>query len=744
MHSPIDAKQSTSAGKCPVMHAQTRSAPPNSGTTVSDFWPNKLNVSVLNSNHPSFKALANPLDLDFDYAKAFQSLDLNAVMKDLKELMVTPQDWLPPDYGHYGPLLLRMAWHSAGTYRVSDGRGGAGHGNQRFAPINSWPDNVGLDKARRLLQPIKLKYGNKISWADLLPLAGTVALDSMGLATIGFAGGREDIWEPEPDVNWGQEKEWLADLHRYANGGEDRRVLDNPLAAVEMGLIYVNAEGPGGVPDPLAAARDIRVTFERMGFNDEETVALIAGGHSFGKAHGAADPSKYLGREPEAAPVEEMGLGWKNSFGSGKGNDTINSGLEGAWSATPTAWSFDFLDHLFGFEWELTTSPAGGKQWTPKNGDGAGDIPDAHDATKSHAPMMFTTDIAIKEDPIYSAIGRKYYADLDLFAKDFATAWFKLLHLDLGPKTRYLGKLVPTQDFLWQDPILAATRSSTLTTSDIADLKARILASGLSVSQLVSTAWASASTFRKTDKRGGANGARIRLLPQREWAVNEPAKLAVVLQQLETIQKEFNCVEKRVSMADLIVLGGNVGVEAAAKKANCLVEVPFLGGRGDADQEQTDVQSFAVLEPKADGFRNYLSAEFKTESAAAWMVEKANLLGLTAPEMTVLVGGLRVLGGNHGGAKHGVLTHTPEVLTNEFFVNLIDMNTQWRKASGEGLFEGVDGASGEHKWTATGVDLVFGSNAQLRGVAEVYAGDQGDKFVGDFVKAWTKVMNADL
>jgi catalase-peroxidase len=677
----------------------------------------------------------------FNYAEEFKSLDLDAVIKDLRALMTDSQDWWPADYGHYGPFFIRMAWHSAGTYRIADGRGGAGHGAQRFAPLNSWPDNVSLDKARRLIWPIKQKYGRKISWADLIILAGNVALESMGLKTFGFGCGRADIWEPEEDIYWGPEGKWLAD-ERYSGD----RQLENPLGAVQMGLIYVNPEGPNGNPDPIAAAIDIRETFARMAMNDEETVALIAGGHTFGKAHGAADPLKYVGPEPEAAPIEEQGLGWKNSFGSGKGADTISSGLEGAWTTDPTKWDNNYFEVLFGFEWELTKSPAGAQQWTPKGGAAADAVPDAHDPNKRHAPIMFTTDLSLRMDPIYEKISRRFLENPQEFADAFAKAWFKLTHRDMGPISRYLGPLVPAEPLIWQDPV-PAVDFELIGDEDIALLKAKILASGLSISHLVTTAWASAATFRGTDKRGGANGARIRLAPQKDWEVNEPAKLAKVLHTLEAIQKDFNGNqpgEKKVSLADLIVLGGCAAVEEAAKKAGHDVKVPFAPGRTDASQEQTDVHSFAVLEPVADGFRNYIRKGHEA-LAAELLVDKANLLTLTAPEMTVLIGGLRALNVNFRQSRHGVFTKWPEALTNDFFVNLLDMNTKWEKsATSEGVLEGRDRATGELKWTATVVDLVFGSNSQLRALAEVYAASDGQQaFVHDFVAAWSKVMNLD-
>jgi catalase-peroxidase len=679
------------------------------------------------------------MDKEFNYAQEFKSLDLDAVIKDLHALMTASQDWWPADYGHYGGFFIRMAWHSAGTYRIADGRGGAGSGTQRFAPLNSWPDNVSLDKARRLLWPVKQKYGRKISWADLMILTGNVALESMGFKTFGFGGGREDVWEPD-DTFWGSEGTWLGD-QRYTGD----RQLDNPLGAVQMGLIYVNPEGPNGKPDPIAAARDIRETFARMAMNDEETVALIAGGHTFGKTHGAADPSKYVGREPEAAPIEEQGLGWKNTFGTGKGVDTISSGLEGAWSTTPTKWSNNYLENLFGFEWELTKSPAGANQWTPKGGAGAGTVPDAHDPSKRHAPFMLTTDLSLRMDPIYEPIARHFLEHPQELADAFARAWFKLTHRDMGPLSRYLGPLVPTEPQIWQDPIPAVDHKLA-GERDIAALKAQILASGLSISQLVTTAWASAATFRGSDKRGGANGARIRLAPQKDWEVNQPAELAKVLTKLVAIQTEFNGSQsggKKVSLADLIVLGGCAAVEAAAKKAGHDVKVPFSPGRMDTSQEQTDVHSFAVLEPAADGFRNY-QRKGDQRPAEELLVDRSQLLTLTAPEMTVLVGGMRALNANFGQSKHGIFTKRPEALTNDFFVNLLDMRTKWEPSSTEGVFEGHDRATGEIKWTGTRADLVFGSNSQLRAIAEVYACDDSkEAFVKDFVAAWNKVMNLD-
>ncbi len=705
------------------------------GTTNQDWWPNQLNLKILHQNAPE----SNPLGESFNYAEAFKKLDLDAVKKDLFALMKDSQDWWPADFGNYGPLFIRMAWHSAGTYRVGDGRGGAGSGNQRFAPLNSWPDNANLDKARRLLWPIKQKYGRKISWADLMILAGNCALESMGFKTFGFGGGREDIFEPEGDTYWGAESEWLGDK-RYS--GE--RDLENPLAAVQMGLIYVNPEGPNGVPDPLAAARDIRETFARMAMNDEETVALIAGGHSFGKTHGAGDAA-LVGREPEAAPIEEQGLGWKSKFGSGMGDDAITSGLEVIWTNTPTKWNNDFFDILFGYEWELTKSPAGAYQWTPKEGAGAGTVPDAHDLSKRHAPSMLTTDLALRVDPIYEKISRRFYENPDQFADAFARAWFKLTHRDMGPRSRYLGPEVPEEELIWQDPV-PAVDYDLIDAKDITALKTKIVASGLSIPQLVYTAWSSASTFRGSDKRGGANGARIRLAPQKDWEVNQPEQLKVVLKTLEGIQKEFNNAQpgdKKVSLADLIVLGGCAAVEQAAKNAGVEVSVPFMPGRTDATQEQTDVDAFAVLEPVADGFRNYLKTKFAVK-AEELLVDRAQLLTLTAPEMTVLIGGMRVLDANYEQSQHGVFTKRPENLTNDFFVNLLDMGTVWKPTEDEDVFEGYDRKSGALKWTGTRVDLIFGSNAQLRAIAEVYGSDDGqEKFVNDFVTAWNKVMNLD-
>ena len=706
------------------------------GMSNRDWWPNQLNLKVLHRNCP----LASPMGGEFSYAREFRTLDLAAVKKDLRALMTTSQDWWPADFGHYGPLFIRMAWHSAGTYRTGDGRGGAGAAQQRFAPINSWPDNANLDKARRLLWPIKQKYGRKISWADLMILAGNVALESMGFKTFGFAGGRADVWEPEEAVYWGSENTWLDDK-RYSGD----RNLENPLAAVQMGLIYVNPEGPNGNPDPVAAARDIRETFARMAMNDEETVALIAGGHSFGKTHGAG-PATHVGPEPEAAPLEEQGLGWKSSFGTGKGADAITSGLEVTWTSTPTKWSNNFFRILFSYEWELTKSPAGAHQWQPKGGAGAGTIPDAHDKSKRRAPTMLTTDLSLRFDPVYEKISRRFYEHPDQLADAFARAWFKLTHRDMGPRSRYLGPEVPVEELIWQDPI-PAVNHPLIDEQDIASLKGRILSSGLSVSRLVSTAWASASTFRGSDKRGGANGARIRLAPQKDWEVNQPAELANVLKTLEGIQAGFNRTAlggRKVSLADLIVLAGCAGVEQAAKQAGHDVTVPFSPGRMDAVQEQTDVVSFAVLEPIADGFRNYLKGRY-TVPAEALLVDKAQLLTLTAPEMTVLVGGMRVLDTNFGQSRHGVFTRTPGALTNDFFVNLLDMGTEWKVVSDAGdTFEGRDRRTGEVRWTGTRVDLIFGSNSQLRALAEVYgSADAKEKFVRDFVAAWNKVMNLD-
>jgi catalase-peroxidase len=720
-----------SVSKCPVMGGHA-----SASETNHRWWPEQLNLKALQHNSPQ----ADPMGKDFNYATEFKSLDLNALQKDLDALMTTSQDWWPADYGHYGGLFIRMAWHSAGTYRIGDGRGGSGSGTQRFAPLNSWPDNANLDKARRLLWPLKQKYGRKISWADLLILAGNRALETMGFKTFGFAGGREDVWEPE-DVNWGPEEKWLAD-ERYTGD----RQLENPLGAVQMGLIYVNPEGPNGNPDPLGSARDIRETFARMAMNDEETVALVAGGHTFGKCHGAADPGKYVGPEPEAAGIEAQGLGWKNSFGTGKGGDTISSGLEGAWTTNPTKWDNNYFDNLFGFEWELVKGPGGGKQWAPKNGGGAGTVPDAHDPSKKHAPFMTTADLALKEDPSYAKISKRFHENPAEFADVFARAWYKLTHRDMGPVARCLGPLVPAEPQLWQDPVPAVDHPL-IAEQDIVALKSKLLAAGVSISDLVSTAWASAATFRGTDKRGGANGARIRLAPQKDWAVNNPAGLSKVLQALEKIQKDFNAAQtggKKVSLADVIVLGGTAAVEQAAKNAGHDVKVPFTPGRTDASQDQTDVHSFAVLEPTADGFRNYLASGHR-RSAEELLVERAHFLKLTAPEMTVLVGGMRVLNGNVGASEVGVLTKQRESLTTDFFVNLLDMTTTWVPAgASKDLFEGRDSKTGKIKWTASRADLVFGSNSQLRAVAETYAcNDAQAAFVHDFVAAWNKVMNLD-
>jgi catalase-peroxidase len=726
-----DPKTEGRGGGCPVAHE--RAPHPTQGGGNRQWWSERLNLKILAKN----PAVANPLGEEFDYAAAFSSLDLPAVKRDIAEVLTTSQDWWPADFGNYGPLMIRMAWHSAGTYRISDGRGGAGAGQQRFAPLNSWPDNANLDKARRLLWPVKKKYGRSISWADLMILTGNVALEQMGFETFGFAGGREDVWEPEEDVYWGPETTWLDD-RRYTGDRE----LENPLGAVQMGLIYVNPEGPNGNPDPLAAARDIRETFRRMAMNDEETVALIAGGHTFGKTHGAG-PADNVGDDPEAASLEEQGLGWKNSYGTGKGGDTITSGLEVTWTNTPTTWDNSFFEILFGYEWELTKSPAGAHQWRPKNGAGEGTVPDAHDASKTHAPQMLTTDLALRFDPVYEQISRRFLENPDQFADAFARAWFKLTHRDMGPKSLYLGPEVPEETLLWQDPLPEA-EGEVIDAEDIATLKAEILDSGLSVSQLVSTAWASASTFRASDKRGGANGARIRLEPQRTWEVNDPDQLATVLRTLEGIQQEFNSGAKNVSLADLIVLGGVAAVERAAKEAGFPVRVPFTPGRVDASQEQTDAESFAALEPTADGFRNYLGKGNRLP-AEFLLLDKANLLGLSAPEMTVLVGGLRVLGANHQQSQQGVLTTTPGSLTNDFFVNLLDLGTTWKATSeDQTAFEARDAATGEVKWTGSRADLVFGSNSELRALAEVYASDDAkEKFVEDFVAAWDKVMNLD-
>ncbi|MCC7043771.1 MAG: catalase/peroxidase HPI [Acidobacteria bacterium] len=720
-----------SESKCPVV-GQT----PTMGTSNRDWWPNYLDLRGLKQD----PTIGNPMGADFNYAEAFKSVDLEALKKDVIDVLTTSQDWWPADFGHYGPLIIRMAWHSAGTYRIQDGRGGGGRGTQRFAPLNSWPDNANLDKARRILWPIKQKYGRAVSWADLMIFAGNCALESMGFKTFGFGGGREDVWEPE-DINWGRERTWLGD-ERYSGD----RDLENPLAAVQMGLIYVNPEGPNGTPDPVAAARDIRETFGRMAMNDEETVALIAGGHTFGKTHGAG-PATHVGPEPEAASITEQGLGWTSSYGSGKGGDTITSGLEVTWTTTPTKWSNNFFWNLFGYEWELTKSPAGAHQWTPKHGMGAGTVPDAHDPTKRHAPSMLTTDLALRFDPAYEKISRRFYENPDQFAEAFAKAWYKLTHRDMGPLSRYLGPLVPAEPQIWQDPVPAVTHDL-VDAADIIALKKQILDSGLSIAQLASTAWASASTFRGTDKRGGANGARIRLAPQKDWAVNNPPELGKALATLEGIQQAFNSANaarnKQVSLADLIVLAGNAAIESAAKAAGHDVVVPFAPGRTDASQEQTDVEAFAVLEPTADGFRNY-SSHGPRCPAEHLLVDKATLLTLNAPEMTVLVGGLRVLGVNHQQVSHGVFTKRPGTLTNDFFVNLLDMNTRWTATSEVAdLFEGRDPRTGALKWTGTRVDLLFGSNSELRAVAEVYAcDDAGRKFVDDFVAAWAKVMNLD-
>ena len=726
--------QST-GGKCPFTgHTGKQSA--GSGPGNRDWWPNQLKLNILRQR----SSLTNPMDASFNYASEFKSLDLDAVKKDITDLMTTSQDWWPADYGHYGPFFIRMAWHSAGTYRIHDGRGGAGNGSQRFAPLNSWPDNANLDKARLLLWPVKQKYGRKLSWADLMILAGNCALESMGFKTFGFAGGREDIWEPEQDIYWGSETEWLGDK-RYSGDRE----LENPLGAVQMGLIYVNPEGPNGNPDPLAAARDIRETFARMAMNDEETVALIAGGHTFGKTHGAADPSTYVGREPAAAGIEEQGLGWKNTYGTGNAGDTITSGLEGAWTTTPTKWSNNFFWNLFGYEWELTKSPAGAQQWIPKHGMGKDTVPDAHDATKRHIPVMLTTDLALRVDPAYEKISRRFHDNPDQFADAFARAWFKLTHRDMGPRSRYLGKEVPAEELIWQDPVPAVDHEL-INEADVAALKATILSSGLSIAALVSTAWASASTFRGSDKRGGANGARIRLAPQKYWEVNNPVQLSGVLDKLEAIQAAFNSSagSKKVSLADLIVLGGVAAIEQAASNAGHSVTVPFTPGRTDATQAQTDVESFAVLEPQADGFRNYVK-KHHAASAEDWLIDKAQLLTLTAPEMTVLVGGMRVLNSNYDQSAHGVFTQKTDTLSNDYFVNLIDLAISWKATSpANELFEGRDRRTGELKWTGTRVDLIFGSNSELRALAEVYASaDAREKFVNDFVAAWTKVMNLD-
>ncbi len=723
--------------KCPFNHGAVKLPSAGGGTRNRDWWPNQLNLNILRQH----SSLSNPMGEDFNYAEEFKSLDLAAVKNDIYNLMTTSQDWWPADYGHYGPFFIRMAWHSAGTYRTADGRGGAGAGTQRFAPLNSWPDNGNLDKARLLLWPIKQKYGRKISWADLMILAGNCALESMGFKTFGFGGGRVDVWEPEEDIYWGSEGKWLDDK-RYSGD----RDLENPLAAVQMGLIYVNPEGPNGIPDALAAARDIRETFGRMAMNDEETVALIAGGHTFGKAHGAGDPGQYVGVEPAGAGIEEQSMGWKNTFGTGNGEYTITSGLEGAWTQTPTQWSNNYFANLFGFEWELTKSPAGAQQWIPKGGAGAGTVPDAHNPAKSHAPIMFTTDLALRFDPIYEPISRRFFENPDQFADAFARAWFKLTHRDMGPVSLYLGPEVPSEELIWQDPIPAVTHTL-IDDQDIAALKSKVLASGLSVSELVSTAWASASTFRGSDKRGGANGGRVRLSPQKFWAVNNPVQLDKVLTKLEAIKNEFNSSAtdgKAVSIADLIVLAGCAGVEQAARNAGQDIVVPFTPGRTDASQEQTDVESFAVMEPIADGFRNYAKGHYTT-SAEEMLVDKAQLLTLTPPEMTVLLGGMRVLNANFDKSQLGVFTNRPEALTNDFFVNLLDLNTTWKSTSAhQDVFEGRSRTTGELKWTGTRVDLIFGSNSELRALAEVYGcNDSQTKFVKDFVAVWTKVMNLD-
>ena len=734
-----NTKNNNEEAKCPFTGATASSMNGSmaKGTRNQDWWPHQLRLNILRQHSD----LSNPMEKSFNYSEEFKSLDLNAVKQEIIKVMTTSQEWWPADYGHYGPFFIRMAWHSAGTYRVTDGRGGGGAGMLRFAPLNSWPDNTNLDKARLLLWPIKKKYGKKISWADLMILAGNCALESMGFNTFGFAGGREDKWEPQEDVYWGSEREWLGDK-RYSGD----RDLENPLAAVQMGLIYVNPEGPNANPDPIAAARDIRETFARMAMNDEETVALIAGGHTFGKTHGAADPSKYVGKEPAAASIEEQGLGWKNTFGSGNAENTITSGLEGAWTTTPTKWSNNFFENLFGFEWDLTKSPAGAHQWKPKAGAGSGTVPDAHDASKSHAPTMLTTDLALRFDPAYGPISKRFHENPDQFADAFARAWFKLTHRDMGPKSRYLGAEVPAEDLIWQDPI-PVLNHKLVDDNDLAALKKQIIESGFSIAELVSTAWASASTFRSSDKRGGANGARIRFAPQKYWAVNNPTQLSKVLDKLEAIQKAFNASQtsgKLISLADIIVLAGCAAVEKAAKNAGHHVVVPFTPGRTDALESQTDIESFSVLEPMADGFRNYINPRINS-TAEELLIDKAQLLNLTAPEMTVLVGALRVLNTNFDHTQHGVFTERPEVLTNDFFVNLIDFGTTWKEStSSKGLFEGTDRVSGKTKWTATRVDLIFGSNSELRAIAEVYAcEDAQEKFVNDFVAAWNKVMNLD-
>ena len=733
-----DESKVNTVGKCPFTGgAVNKSA--GGGTTNRDWWPSQLKLNILRQH----SSLSDPMGEGFNYAEEFKSLDLAAVKQDIVDLMTQSQDWWPADFGHYGPFFIRMAWHSAGTYRIGDGRGGAGSGDQRFAPLNSWPDNTNLDKARLLLWPVKQKYGRKLSWADLMVLTGNCALESMGFKTFGFGGGREDAWEPEEAVYWGSETEWMGDSVRYA-GSNGTRKLEQPLGASHMGLIYVNPEGPEGKPDPIGAAYDIRETFGRMAMNDEETVALIAGGHTFGKTHGAADPGKYVGTEPAGSAIEEQSLGWKSSYGTGHGADTITSGLEVTWTTKPTEWTNDYFDHLFGYEWELTKSPAGAHQWQPRDGAGAGTVPDAHDPSKRHVPTMLTTDIALRADPAYEVISRRFHENPDAFADAFARAWFKLTHRDMGPIERYLGPEVPTEELVWQDPVPAVTHEL-VDEQDIAELKSKLLASGLSVSQLVFTAWASAATYRGSDKRGGANGARIRLAPQKDWAANNPAQLATVLKTLEAIQTEFNGAQvggKAISLADLIVLGGCAGVEQAAKNAGHAVTVPFTPGRTDASQEQTDVKSFDAMEHRADGFRNYLNPVHKSP-AEDMLVDKAQLLTLTAPQMTVLVGGMRVLNANFDGSKHGVFTKRPETLTNDYFVNLLDMGTTWRATSdAQNVFVGSDRKTGEPKWTGTRVDLIFGSNSELRAIAEVYGcSDSQEKFVHDFVAAWTKVMN---
>ncbi|WP_302175042.1 catalase/peroxidase HPI [uncultured Hydrogenophaga sp.] len=730
----------TTETKCPFSGAAIPAATTGQARTNTDWWPNQLRLSILHQHTPA----SNPMGEDFDYARAFQSLDLDAVVADLKALMTDSQDWWPADWGHYGGLMIRMAWHAAGTYRISDGRGGAGTGNQRFAPLNSWPDNGNLDKARRLLWPIKQKYGNKLSWADLFILAGNVALESMGFKTFGFAGGREDIWGPEEEIYWGPESKWLASSKEADSRYSGERMLDDPLGAVQMGLIYVNPEGPDGNPDPVASGRDVRETFARMAMNDEETVALVAGGHTFGKAHGAGDPS-LVGPEPEGAPIEEQGFGWINRFGSGKGVHTTTSGIEGAWKPNPTTWDNGYFDMLFGYEWELTKSPAGAHQWTPKNCKPEHLIPDAHDPSKKHPPMMTTADLSLRMDPAYEKISRRFHQNPAEFADAFARAWFKLTHRDMGPRARYLGKLVPKEVLIWQDPVPPVDHPL-VDEKDVAALKAQVLASGLSVQQLVSVAWASASTYRGSDKRGGANGARIRLAPQKDWEANQPAELAQVLAKLETIRSAFNSAQpgsKKISLADLIVLAGGAGVEAAAKAAGVDITVPFAAGRTDASQEQTDVESFAVLEPVADGFRNYVKRGLE-DSVAERLLDKAQLLKLSAPEMTALVGGMRAMGITAPGTRHGVFTERPGTLSNDFFVHLLDMDTQWKKTGAAGVLEGRSRKTGEVRFTGTVVDLVFGSNSQLRALAEVYAqNDNGEKFVRDFVAAWVKVMNND-